>query len=50
MGVGAISAGRLDDALWTYHTAYKVAIIVFPYKLVFRKVCNLPIELEHRAL
>ncbi|GKE70878.1 reverse transcriptase domain-containing protein [Tanacetum coccineum] len=40
---------RLDDALWAFCTAYKTPIGCIPYKLVYRKSCHLPIELEHRA-
>ncbi|GJY43549.1 reverse transcriptase domain-containing protein [Tanacetum coccineum] len=40
---------RLDDALWAFHTAYKILIGYTPYKLVYGKPCHLPIELEHRA-
>ena len=31
---------HLDDALWAYRTAYR---------LVFGKMCHLPVEVEHRA-
>ncbi|GJU76747.1 reverse transcriptase domain-containing protein [Tanacetum coccineum] len=40
---------RLDDALWAFHTAYKTPIGCTPYKLVYGKLCHLPIELKHRA-
>nr|GEV31762.1 reverse transcriptase [Tanacetum cinerariifolium] len=40
---------KLDDALWTFRTAYKTLIGCTPYKLVYGKSCHLPIELEHRA-
>ncbi|GJW18488.1 reverse transcriptase domain-containing protein [Tanacetum coccineum] len=40
---------RLDDALWAFRIAYKTPIGCTPYKLVYRKPCHLPIELEHRA-
>nr|GEY73721.1 reverse transcriptase domain-containing protein [Tanacetum cinerariifolium] len=37
---------KLDDALWAFHTAYKTPIWCTPYKLVYRKACHRPIELE----
>nr|GEX13631.1 reverse transcriptase domain-containing protein [Tanacetum cinerariifolium] len=40
---------KLEDALWAFCTAFKNPIGCTPYKLVYRKSCHLPIELEHRA-
>nr|GEZ01727.1 reverse transcriptase domain-containing protein [Tanacetum cinerariifolium] len=40
---------KLDDALWVFRTAYKTPIGYTPYKLVYKKSCHLPIELEHKA-
>nr|GEZ53907.1 reverse transcriptase domain-containing protein [Tanacetum cinerariifolium] len=38
---------KLKDALWAFRTAYNTPIGCTPYKLVYRKSCHLPIELEH---
>ncbi|GJU49780.1 reverse transcriptase domain-containing protein [Tanacetum coccineum] len=40
---------KLDDALWAFRTSFKTPIGCTPYKLVYRKSCHLPIELDHKA-
>jgi hypothetical protein len=39
----------LNDALWAYRTAYKNPMGMPPNKMVYRKACHLPLELEHKA-
>nr|GEV57808.1 reverse transcriptase domain-containing protein [Tanacetum cinerariifolium] len=40
---------KLDDALWAFRTTFKIPIGCTPYKIVYRKACHLPIELQHKA-
>ncbi|GKD27188.1 reverse transcriptase domain-containing protein, partial [Tanacetum coccineum] len=42
-------ADKLDDALWAFRTAYKAPIGSTPSRIVYRKACHLPIEMEHKA-
>ena len=39
----------MGDALWAYMTAYKTPIGMSPFRIVFRKPCHLPVEIQHRA-
>ncbi|GKD66877.1 reverse transcriptase domain-containing protein, partial [Tanacetum coccineum] len=43
-----VSNRGLKRILWAFRTAYKTPIGCTPYKLVYGKLCHLPIELEHR--
>ncbi|GJT11042.1 reverse transcriptase domain-containing protein [Tanacetum coccineum] len=40
---------KLDDALWVIPTAYKTPVGTTPYRLLYVKMCHLPIKIKHRA-
>nr|GEX61907.1 reverse transcriptase domain-containing protein [Tanacetum cinerariifolium] len=45
----ALWSDKLEDALWAFRTAFKTPTGCTPYRLVYRKSCHLPLELEHKA-
>ncbi|GJR85189.1 pleiotropic drug resistance protein 1-like protein [Tanacetum coccineum] len=40
---------KLNDALWTFRTAYKTSTGCTPFRLVYGKACHLPVEIKHKA-
>ncbi|XP_070055265.1 uncharacterized protein [Nicotiana tomentosiformis] len=40
---------KLEEALWAYRTAFKTTIGTSLFKLVYEKLCHLPVEIEHKA-
>nr|GFA40226.1 reverse transcriptase domain-containing protein [Tanacetum cinerariifolium] len=45
----ALWSDKLEDALWTFRTAYKTSIGCTPYHLVYGKAYHLLHEIEHKA-
>ena len=47
--MGTAWKDKLHGVLWAYRIAYKTPLGMSPYKLVYRKTCHLPVELEFKA-
>nr|GFB59690.1 reverse transcriptase domain-containing protein [Tanacetum cinerariifolium] len=45
----AFWSDKLEDALWTFGTAFKTPVGCTAYRLVYGKACHLLLELEHKA-
>ena len=42
-------SSKLYDALLAYRIEYKKPLGMSPFRVVFKKACHLPVEIEHRA-
>ncbi|GJV54742.1 reverse transcriptase domain-containing protein [Tanacetum coccineum] len=40
---------KLNDALWAFRTSYKTPTRCTLFRMVYRKACHLPVEIEHKA-
>ena len=42
-------ANKIDGSLWAYRTTFKTLLGMSRYKIVYGKVCHLPVELKHKT-
>ncbi|GJZ14249.1 reverse transcriptase domain-containing protein [Tanacetum coccineum] len=40
---------KLEDALWSFQTAFKTPLGTTPFRIIYGKACYLTVELEHKA-
>nr|GEZ24219.1 reverse transcriptase domain-containing protein [Tanacetum cinerariifolium] len=40
---------KFNDALWAFRTAYKTPTGCTLFRMVYKKACHLPVEIEHKA-
>ena len=42
-------ADKQVDAFWAYRTTFKTLLDMSTYRVVYDKLCHLPVEIEHKA-